>query len=168
MSPARLTWTSGDGRTLTAWIGGQGEWLAAVGGEETGVCMGPSLDIPANLRAMGVVARIGRVCLRQPQLDALLAEAEQAAAARRTSPEGLRAERRGLLDCIAGEVSAVRSARERQFADESGCARPLPGYDSPAVRAAEAALAEFDRAHPDVVAAVEAERAEVARRAVWA
>ena len=147
----RLTWTSGDGRTLTAWITPEGAWMAAVDGEETGGCYGPDeRSITSDLRALGVVARVGRVCLRQPQLDALRAEAEQVAAAYRLSPEGLRAERRGLLDRIAGEVAAVRAARERQMADECGCARPLPGYDAPAIRAAEAALAEFDRAHPEI------------------
>ena len=74
------------------------------------------------------------------------------------TPDGLRSQRETLLRAWRAESDAI-DARED---DDLGIAP-----DRTAERAAEAALAAFDAAHPEVLAAIKAERDERALRNVW-
>ena len=74
------------------------------------------------------------------------------------TPDGLRSQRETLLRAWRAESDAV-DARED---DDLGIAP-----DRTAERAAEAALAAFDAAHPEVLAAIKAERDERALRNAW-
>jgi len=164
----KLTWQSRDGQhALAAWveigIGGV-IWHATVDGRECGGCYGAGTAVSPAFRAAGVVANIGRVALTADRYAALCAEAAALKVQYRQSPEGLRGQRRDLGAAIRGAVAEAQAARERAFQEDIG---GIPSYDTPKVRAAHAALAAFDEAHPGVVAALAAAKAADADRHAW-
>lgn len=165
----KITWTSRDGaHQLAAWVEiGMGGvvWQASIDGKgEGGGCYGANTQIPAAHRAAGIVAAIGRVALTPERYAVLQAEAARLRAEYQTSPAALRERRQGLTDAIRGALDDARAARGRAFARDLG---GIPGYETPAVIAARTALAEFDAAHPEIVAARKAEAEAAADRNRW-
>ena len=169
-STGKLTWTSADGtHQLEAWveigIGGV-VWCATLDGADEGKLYTPTThDIPAEARALGFTARIGRVGLTQERHEILRAEAARLAVEYSMRPAALREKREDLCNEIRWATEDAREARDKAF--EVDCINGLPGYNTPAVQAARKALADFDAAHPEIVDAIEAEREERRKRHEW-
>jgi len=71
-------------------------------------------------------------------------------------------ETRDALICgINGELDRVQVARERGYDEDLG---NIPSYDSSAYRAAVAALAAYDAAHPKIIAKIKSDKAEAITR----
>jgi len=168
----------GDGRWLE--VGGradEGSWYAAayIDGREVSDTARTPLDEISAAQAERLPAafrggyRIGPVALTRAEGEQIRAAAEAARAAWEASPAGqhakLVAERRWLADCLAGarEEAAFRADRAWERGDEEA------GVDreDAAVRAARAELLAFDARHPEIVAELQAERAERAERSAW-
>ena len=80
-----------------------------------------------------------------------------------TTPDGLRSQRETLVRAHRSAVEWEAGRHDADFdARDFGTAPDRSASD-----AAHAALAAFDAAHPEVVAAIKAERAERALRNVW-
>lgn len=75
----------------------------------------------------------------------------------------LRSDRQDLVDAINAAFDAEAAAREVAFQRHSA----PPAYGGDAVRAAEQALAAFDAAHPEIIAAIEQEHAARTADAMW-
>jgi hypothetical protein len=157
----------------------EGRWyaVAAIDGSEVASSSWAPLDEISDAQAARLPAefaggyRIGPVALTRAEGDKVRAAEVAARAAWEASPAGQRAalvaERRALASRLAGarEAAAFHAERAWERGDEAaGVAR---ARDDAAVRAARAALMAFDAAHPEVVAALEAERAERAERSAW-
>jgi hypothetical protein len=98
------------------------------------------------------------------QLETMIADGRAAYA---LTPEGLRDARRALTDRIryaSAEASDTRTRNFHRFDTGAGMGRNE--YDAKA-EAARAELAAFDAAHPEIKAAIEAEKAEAAERNFW-
>jgi len=165
----KLTWMSADGKhQLAAWIEigfGGANWCAELDGHIEGRVYAPSTNIPVEARKAGIVAAIGRVALSVERYKALLAEAARLEAEYAKSPAALKTKRERLCNALRGSLEDARDAREAAF--EADCVHGLPGYDTPAVSEAQQALAAFDAAHPEIVAAIEAEKEAAAARNRW-
>ncbi len=72
--------------------------------------------------------------------------------------------RENLVARIQGELDETAAARERAFTRDIG---QIPDYDRPKYRVAVAALAAFDAAHPEIVAAIKREHDESVARHMW-
>lgn len=150
-SKHKIEWTSAQGQRLAVWT--DGRWCySSVDGVESDGQLGPQTrDIPRAISDKGIVAIIGRVCMRQEQYSALQELSARMVEQYRQSPDGLRERRRALVDALAGAVEQVRYERERIHEDECGCCKSVPGYgNDPRIVGAERALAEFDRQHPEI------------------
>lgn len=83
-------------------------------------------------------------------------------AAYQVSPAGqvelLRKQRRDLQDEIAGMWDAMDEAKEQAFAVDTGAGWDKVKQYQGNAEAAKAALAEFDAAHPEIIAAITAEK----------
>jgi len=163
----KLTWAIKEYK-LAAWvevgIGGV-VWCATLDGHNEGQLYQPSTRISDAARKDGIVAAIGRVALTAERYATLEKRAARLAEEYKTSPEALRTEREDLCNAIRGALDDARDAREQAFEDD--CAHGLPGYDTPAVAAAQQALANFDGTHPEIVAAIKVEREEAVKRNQW-
>jgi hypothetical protein len=77
-----------------------------------------------------------------------------------------REERAALVASINAILAVQEDARSAWFDSESPVGA-LPNYDTPEYHEAEAALAAFDAAHPDIVEQLKAEKAEMVNRHMW-
>lgn len=93
--------------------------------------------------------------------EALAAAPQALAAALRGKRESLAAQYKGLMD---DQQALQERAWDRE--DEAGAFRPDARIESD-LAAVTNALHEFDAAHPEVLAAIKAEHAETAERAMW-
>lgn len=81
--------------------------------------------------------------------------------------KALEIECRALVATIAGLYDDQSAAYERAHARQDPRAMAIRArYDAP-IAEAEAALASFDAAHPEIIAAIKAERAEATERNKW-
>lgn len=80
------------------------------------------------------------------------------------SPTGLREQRRQLATEISIVLDRQQARRERAFNRDMG---RIPQYDTPEYQAAVKALADFDAAHPEIKAAIEAEKQAGIERHMW-
>ena len=98
------------------------------------------------------------------EAERLMAEARAVYAA---SPAGLRVARTALTErirCASGAASDTRTRNFHKFDTGAGMGRN--GYDAKA-DAARAELAAFDAAHPEILAAIEAENAASVESNFW-
>ena len=96
------------------------------------------------------------------------AEAETLRAAQRAASPPSPAEQRRLLAARPGGLQDERlAAYERGHASDGSAAHAAAGRWDAEIEAARQALAEFDAAHPEVLAAIRAEKSEIAARHAW-
>lgn len=95
-------------------------------------------------------------------LSAAIAAAERDDPA--TQARALRDERRNLVGDVLAAIEGQSDAFERAHAREDVRAWDIKLSHEPKIEAAQAALAAFDAAHPEIVAAIRAEKAEAAER----
>lgn len=118
----------------------------------------------AALKAAGCshVLLVGKVAIGVPVNVAPQIKAAQDAAA---LPPTLEQQRRSLVYAVAGAGDEWSAARERAFnADGTGTAWTRVNTLHAKIKDAEATLAAFDAAHPEILAAIKAEEAEAAER----
>jgi hypothetical protein len=122
----------------------------------------PPADRREAFAAKGYTSVVGRVALTAEETAAVLAALE---ALRSPAPEGPAATdpiaaRRDLAETLAGLREEDRARRERAWEreDEAGAFRTSPKLAAQ-IAAAETALADFDAAHPEVLAAIDAAEA---------
>jgi hypothetical protein len=147
-------------------IDGSAAWVyAKVDGKTAATVLGPGrLSKPQTVDSITYTHRIGNVGVAAeelPLIEAALTEANREAA---QSPAGLREQRLTLQAKIRGVLDETEAARERGYNEDIG---RIPSYDSPAYRAAKQALADFDATHPEIKAAIEAEKQESIKRHMW-
>lgn len=147
-------------------IDGDATWVySKIDGQRDACVLGPGkLSRPREIAGRIITHVIGTCGLaadEMPLLEAALTAAREAA---RQTPEGMRAQRQSLVAKINATLDATEQARERAFDRDIG---GIPSYDSPAYRAAKAALEAFDATHPEVRAAIEQERQESIKRHMW-
>jgi hypothetical protein len=126
-----------------------------------------TLKTPITAKS-GEVCRhnIGLLALTDSETEilrsAIVAAREDHEATPEAKAEKLRQQRHNLLCAIRGSVDDWSAHRERCFRQDTGLHGMAPFETK--VAAAEQALAEFDTAHPEVIAAIEAEKAEAGAR----
>jgi len=76
-----------------------------------------------------------------------------------------REERKALVRAARAAADEMMDARDRAFSRDKGMAPAQAATQ--AARAAEKALLDFDAAYPEVLAAIEAERAAKVERNFW-
>lgn len=164
----QITWTTPGGRTVTVTPDTYAPhiWLTVTVDGQVGdgqllhVDDGKLAKLAPQLRAAGYSHAIacGAAAIGVPpelvdQIRALQGTA-------RNQPKSLREQRDDLVLARAAALDALSAARERAFAGDTGRGWDEVRKADEAVRAAEQALAEFDAAHPEVAAQIEAEQAK--------
>lgn len=144
---------SADGRQIAITLAGQTMRASAATLIPTGIASHPYA--------------VGTIALTSAEADTLRAEVAAAKSAYAESAAGLRERRASLVLDLTCAVESVRARRNRQMESEDGCTRALPTYADATITAAEQALRDFDAAHPEVKAALDAETAERVARNVW-
>lgn len=155
-----LTKTLRDGREVTITRDHHGEYVARFADGSGMVSRGP-LERHPRPPAPQVTHRIGRLGLTAEEATAAEKLAEP------PTPEISPEEQRELLVRSVNAAHAADAEDHAQAQDE-GCIasyfhRRKPVHDA-AIDRAEAELAEFDRAHPEVVASIRAREAEDVQR----
>lgn len=186
-----VTRTTRDGRALTVgvkdYLPGHPVAVAYLDGALAAMSTPMAIDAPgvfraganlAAMRAAGVTHAIANasrsvsVALLAAEADVILAEIERRVAAHAASEDGqrnsLRSEREALAAEVAGALDDQADAYERAHDREDARAEIVRREHQPAVDAARAALAAFDAEHPEVAAAIRAERMDRADRAIAA
>lgn len=163
----QITWTTPGGRTITVTPDTYAPqtWLTVTidgqigDGQLLPVDDGRLAKLAPQLRAAGYshaiacgAAAIGVPADLVDQITALQGTGNR--------PKSLREQRDDLVADRAAALDALSAARERAFAADTGRGWDQVRKADDAVRAAEQALAEFDSAHPEVVAQIEAEQAK--------
>ena len=166
-----ITWTAGNGSKIAISIAesdGRAVASASVDGVRELERSPTMLKAPLQIGDAVVVATIGKIGLTQERLDAVMAMMSAAQADIDARPDvqmrKLIAQRRRLAEQIGDILDAAHEAHVRfiERASAHGFAH-RDGRDFDAEeKAARAALAAFDTAHPDVVAAVAADKAAAA------
>jgi hypothetical protein len=82
------------------------------------------------------------------------------------TPKALRTRREMLVGEINGILDEQQYRREKWFEAENKTGT-IPQYETPALKEAEAKLAEFDATHPEIIAAIKAEKEESIKRNEW-
>ncbi len=162
MEPTILTWKASNGQQVEVrYVGGLYQVQSYLDGKLMGTGF-TTFGRPKVIAGKSYVASIGKIALTREQHDSIRAAVK---VIELSTPEGqmaaLREERRRLVADIRAILHGTEVARERAFSEDLG---RIPDYDSPEYRLAEARLAEFDAAHPEVLAAIKAER-EAERKA---
>jgi hypothetical protein len=164
-----LTKTLTDGRTAIVIIepapgGGVLAAVARVDGVELGSHCGPHHLAP-NMPD-GYVAAIGRLLLTAEEAAQMEAAYRAAEAAQPADPlTGLLAERERLVAAVEGYTDQWTDDRSATFhAGDHPNPFAADARNEQLINDAEAALVAFDAAHPEVVAAVRAERDAAMRR----
>jgi hypothetical protein len=174
METTVLTKTSADGRSIEIRIHVERGLAIVVGylaGQQHAAGL-TTLGRPVAIKGQSYVASVGKLALTQAEADTVraacraaeLATPEGQAAALRAEATALRAERRMLVVEVNGALDDTRQARERGSDEDLG---NIPDYDSREYREALARLAAFDAAHPEVKAAIKAEREADRIRHQW-
>lgn len=152
MQSAKTEWTATTGQKLAAWVtSGFGSfwWHASIDGVQVhGGTLGPETNPPEDLKSLGVVACIGRVCLKAEQYESVKAALAALKDEFSKTPHYLAQKRDSLSDDVAAAYSELDDLREAAFAADVG---NIP-TTTDALEKARAALAEFDAAHPEVKA----------------
>ncbi len=168
-----VTWTAGNGSAIKIEVA---EYLdsavayASVNGKHEIGSKPIMLDAPVKLGGNVVVARIGNVGLTQERLDQVLAAMATAQDEIDARPDvqmrKLIAQRAALAEKIGYVMDAAHEAHMALIETTSaqGFAMSSPRDFATEEKAARARLAEFDAAHPEVVAKIEADRAEATAR----
>jgi uncharacterized protein YhaN len=172
-----ITWAAGNGSEIKVEIRDDcGDVVVDswINGKWQGACDGPvMLPSPVKVGDSVAVSKLGRsIGLTQERHDAIVAAIEARKAEFDADPAvvmgRLIEERRGL----AAVLNSVRSYAYEMQANRIERAR-VTGLDStlPDTAAEEAeavkALADFDAAHPEVIAEIRAERKERAEQHMW-
>ena len=139
------------------------------------------LEVPGRLKPTYTVGNIangrlqfrgGELQLRPEAIEPLAAAISAAQAAHAARPEvqaaALRQQREDLFLRIVGCRDEIRARKDRAWerGDERRGVVDDPGWASKLAEA-EAALAEFDQQHPEVLAEIKAERARRAEEGRW-
>lgn len=127
------------------------------------------LDKPVTIGESVVVAQIGHIGLTQARLDlvnAMIAECQaEIDADPKVNERKLMQQRGALADAVGYIIGAAHEEHMRNV--ERGWSRvSARDYDAEE-SVARALLAEFDAAHPEIIAAIEAERSRRVESAMW-
>jgi len=168
-----ITWTAGNGAEIEIVVG---EYLdsataaAYVAGRRELQSAPAMLKTPAKIGDNLIVANIGKVGLTQDRLDQVRAMMAAMQAEIDARPDvqmrKLVAQRKRLVAEISYTLDAAHEDHVRYIerASANGFARRSTRDFAAEVQSARAALAEFDAAHPDVVAKIAAEKADATAR----
>ncbi|MCK1795812.1 hypothetical protein MTQ01_07295 [Streptomyces sp. XM4193] len=146
-------------RTLAEARTARGEVLAKIAAFEVPAVSGPSTVLHEELSTAVEYRRAGRWHRLSPLLDGLEERAEEelyrarAALSDVTAPLAVRAELRGRLDAYQAKVSQLGLAEEPMLIEPYDAARRMLWSAPCDLRAAEAAVARFQRAAAEAVAA---------------
>lgn len=175
MAPPNKTvsWTAGNGAAIKIeaadYLDSAVAYASVNGKHEVG-SKPIMLDAPLKFGDNVVVARIGNVGLTQERLDQVLAAMAAVQDEINARPEvkmrKLIAQRRALAEKIGYVMDAAHEAHVALIETTSaqGFAMRSPRDFAADEKAARARLAEFDSAHPEVIAKIEADRADAAAR----
>lgn len=175
MAEAIVTRTTQDGRTLEIGVKRYipGSWVATATLNGTHAAMGSVLALEPKLKARlpGITHYIpgtAPIALRAEEAQILLAAIAAGEQADLETPEAqierLRTERRERVGDIQAAIEEQADAFEAAHTREDVLAWQIKARHEPAIAAARAALAAFDAAHPDIIAAIRAEQEERAER----
>ena len=113
--------------------------------------------------------KIGPLALTDSETEtlraAVMAAKEEHEGTPKAKAEKLRQQRNDLACGVAGAVDDLGAHRERCFQQDTGFHGMAP-FEAK-IAGAEKALAEFDAAHPEVIAAIKAEQADATARNMW-
>lgn len=167
------TWTTKSGKTVTAtpnqnmpatWLDVTVDGKPISSGRLITVADPQAAAVRQQMVAAGMthVLACGKIPVGVPSEVAAQIQAAQKAAANR--PESLESQRESLVAAIRGAGDQFEAAREYFFSEDTGRGAGKVAAAETAIKKAEKALADFDAAHPEIIAAIQAEEAEAAER----
>ena len=168
-----LAWTASNGSAIEikAVIGMYGPMIVStINGNVSGETSNPEpLKTPVKSGDVVVVAAIGKVGLTAERFAAVQEMYEAIKAEFAKTPEGLTQARQWLAEDLAAirEQVDLTSRRRIARASATGIASPASIKLAEQEQAAVDALAAFDAAHPEIIASIQAERAERTERNMW-
>lgn len=167
-----VTWTSKSGKTITATLDdNMPTWLNVV---VDGRGIGAGYVIPVTDKQASAVAAqctdggmthvliCGKIPVGVPADVAAKIHAAQKQI--ESCPQSLESQRQLLVATIQGASDDCSTARERAFDRDTGEGWREVNRAEQAIRTAEKQLADFDAAHPEIIAAITAERDEATER----